>query len=95
LVRIKKSFKYFFFTGLYSIFIFAEEFHAFLVTDSSVGLAWDAPSGYNVSQYQVFYELQTPSGDGISSKPAYRKSVLLIYILSNYIKHLNHYTLYR
>ncbi|XP_021960351.1 Ig-like and fibronectin type-III domain-containing protein 1 [Folsomia candida] len=50
-----------------------EEFHAFLVTDSSVGVAWDPPVGYNVTQYQVFYQYQNPASS--LSKPSDLKSV--------------------
>jgi hypothetical protein len=52
-----------------------EEFHVFLVSDSSVGVAWDPPTGgYNVTQYQVFYQFQNPAGSSVS-KPSDLKSV--------------------
>jgi len=61
-----------------------EEFHAFLVTDNSVGVAWDAPTGYNITQYQVFYQLRdaavsTAGGTAVAAaaKPMELKSVRL------------------
>lgn len=53
-----------------------EEFHSNLVTDSSVGVSWIAPKNYNISNYQVFYQLRSPSSATSSvDKPEEVKSV--------------------
>jgi hypothetical protein len=52
-----------------------EEFHAFMVTDDSVGVAWDAPAGYNITQFQVFYQLKDPAVISGATKPNEIKSV--------------------
>jgi len=50
-----------------------EEFHANFVTDTSVGLSWEAPKGFNISNYQVFYELVDQNAT--VAKPEEKKSV--------------------
>ncbi|ODM96583.1 Ig-like and fibronectin type-III domain-containing protein C25G4.10 [Orchesella cincta] len=53
-----------------------EEFHSNLVTDSSVGLSWLAPKNYDISNYQVFYQVKNPSSASSSvDKPADPKSL--------------------